>query len=124
MICVGRKFMTLIGMSEVEIELARNTPDCNGFASSDLFSFGGGGNDGKDTAVLDAEPAPRRLVLVAMADRYSEAERRGAVVEQLCVSSEGAERLPTDTEKARLIEELGKVDHPVASIIQQRLVVI
>lgn len=122
MICIGQEFLRIIGFDTAEITTALNTPDSHGFAVSALHSFDGGGWSGRDTAALDAESEPRRLVLVGMADPY-EAGARRATVEKLCVNESGpGAREPTTEEATRIFAELAPCEsHPTAALVRQRI---
>lgn len=60
-----------------------------GLFVSPIYSFGGGGNSGRDTTMLEDEVGsaagtPVTLTLIGQADRYDVAARRGAIVVQIC----------------------------------------
>ncbi len=122
MICINRNLLRMIGM---DIEAIRAIADHEaglGLATSSLFSFGGGGNGGLDTAALEAEPEPRALTLVGMGDRYGEGSRRGAVVEEICLTSDrGWCAVPTAAEAQRLVDLLALCAHQDAPVIRAAL---
>jgi len=115
MICINRNLLLSMGMSADVVQSIRDRSrahDGGGLATSDLFSFGGGGNGRIDTAALEREPAPRKLVLVGMADRYGEAERRGAEVATICM-----EGLPSGAEAIQIAILVDGCTHPDAPAI-------
>ena len=86
---------------------------CPGLFASPLYSFGGGGNAGLDTIMLDEELAAGdrdgrdreqvRLTLIGQADRYDAAARRGVTVVQIC-PDDGAQ--PTASEARQVVDVL------------------
>jgi hypothetical protein len=117
MICIHRNLLRSIGMTDEAIH--DNHEAGHGLATSSLFSFGGGGNRGRDTAALEAEPAPRTLLLVGMADAYGEGARRGAAVEEICLTQDGrGYAAPTPAEAQRVADLLEGCAHPDAATIR------
>lgn len=123
MICFNRQFLTAIGMTSDEMAAIESTLDGGGLATSSLFSFGGGGNRGRDTRALEYEPVPRRLVLVAMSDSYDAGRSRAVEVQELCVNNVTGlqHRMPTSDEAVLIASVLETCTHPCAAAIRARI---
>jgi hypothetical protein len=117
MICINVNFLARIGLDLSEADKAELIHTAGGgLAFSPLFSFGGAGNGGRDTRALQAEPEPRRLTLVAMADRYGAGSSLGAAVVEIC--TEGP---PTSDDARGIAGALETCTHPMAARIRDRL---
>lgn len=113
MICFSIPLLVSLGANANDL---RADASGHGLALSNIFSFGGRGGGGYDRATLEAEPAPRGLLLVGMSDRYGEAERLGAVVQEIC-TTDFAHRAPTDEERDLVVSALVGCRHPMANAI-------
>jgi hypothetical protein len=119
MICINRNLLRMIGMDSEAIQVIVNHEAGHGLATSSLFSFGGGGNRGRDSAALEAEPEPRTLLLVGMGDRYDEGSRRAGTVEEICLSVDGGScAVPTPDEVQRVAALLADCEHQDAPSIR------
>lgn len=119
MICFNRNWLALIGLTLSPHEYPT---DGGGIATSSLFSFGGGGNSGRDKAALKAEPEPRSLVLVGMSDRYGEAQKLGASVREMCLDDGTAGfRKPTRDEAIEIARMVEQTEHPLTERIVDAL---
>lgn len=121
MICLSTMFLKKIGLTTEVLEEMRRTDDGGGLAISPLENFGGGGNRGRDKRALEAEPAPRRLLLVGMRDAYGEAERLGAEVTELCWSEDRGVHQPTVGDIDDILAVLQGADSPNAEPIRAAL---
>jgi hypothetical protein len=79
-----------------------------GLFVSSLYSFGGGGNAGRDTTMLEDEVGsaagtPVTLTLIGQADRYDVAARRCATVVQICPDDHA---MPTPVEARSIVDVL------------------
>lgn len=118
MICIGIQFLRLIGLSALEDERRELLFVAGGgLAFSPLFSFGGGGNRRYDLDALKREPAPRRLLLVGMADRYGAASSLGSSVVEMCTDG----HMPSEADAAAIASDLETCTHPLAAQIRARL---
>jgi len=116
MICISRLFLRTI-----DVEITRHE-NGEGLFLSSLFSFGGGGNGGADTALLASEPDPRKLLLVGMSDRYGATGRMPVEVTEICVDSDRlAPRMPSSNELDTLITALRGCANPAAAEILRQL---
>jgi hypothetical protein len=112
MICINIQFLSLIGLHTAG----------GGLSFSPLFSFGGGGNMGRDTAALETESVPRHLILVGMSDRYGVGSDRCASVIEVCVDAQRlGPRAPHPHEALALAADLESCAHPLAARIGARL---
>lgn len=112
MICFSHQFLTLIGIDSAGLV------DGHGLAFSPLFSFGGGGNGGRDTRALEVEPEPRVLHLVGMMDRYDVGTKRSAGLVTMCVGDDRV-RVPNAEEALALADLLESSSHPMALRIRE-----
>lgn len=122
MICFNSEWLRSIGMSAEDIHGMRVAGDFGGVAISNLHSFGGGGNRGRDSAALALEPEPRSLILVGMEDRYDEGQKRapGRVI-TLCVTGDGLPRSPDDAERQAIVTALEQCSRAEAATIKMIL---
>lgn len=122
MICINRKWLTEIGIDDLRPFEAEGA-NAQGLATSALLSFGGAGNGGRDTRVLEAEILAGRtaLLLVGMADRYDEGKRRGAVVTEICLDDQVRCITPTADEILLIRAALSESDNPLALQLKERL---
>jgi hypothetical protein len=119
MICINRNLLRMIGMDSEAIQVIADHEAGHGLATSSLFSFGGGGNRGRDSAALEAEPEPRTLLLVGMGDRYDEGSRRAGTVEEICLTVDGGWcAVPTPDEVQRVTDLLAACEHQDAPAIR------
>lgn len=97
MICISKQWLDLVAPG-------LGVTSRPGLFVSSIFSFGGGGSGGKDTAGLEDEDEPRTLVLIGMADRYGVGGRCAASIITMCVDvSELGARLPSPAERRTII---------------------
>ena len=122
MICINRHWLTEIGINDLQPFEAADA-NGQGFATSALLSFGGGGNGGRDTKVLDAEIEAGRtaLLLVGMADRYDEAKRRGVIVTETGLDDQGRCVKPTDYSIPFIHAALAESAYPLAAVVASAL---
>lgn len=122
MICFGHAFLRTIGMSDDSINEIYVTGDFGGIATSPLFSFGGGGNRGRDRTALALGDEPRHLVLVGMSDRYGEGAKL-ATVSELCLhENQLSARSPTHPESVVIAVYLSTCTHPAAGAIRELVI--
>ena len=114
MIVVNRNWLLTIGMPGLVVSALE---ECSALMLSDLYSFAGGAGGERYRSALVAEDAPRTLLLVGMADRYSAARGLGSSIIELGTKG-STHRMLSTLERTTLLEFLAAVDHPTARAIE------
>lgn len=119
MICFSYNLLRDLGVSGRDLDGIEPT---GGIAISHLFSFNHKGVNGSPVYALEAEPEPRTLILVGMADRYGEGAKRAASVTELGVDMTNEwQRDLTATEREDLLAGLKRCTNPAAKVIAAAL---